>query len=119
MRKVYKDPMQELKDIMNSAEASRLSYIAISKEEMRSLVNHKDAVDIFPSLAGPLREMAQHKDSLKKIKVQKNNPNIFEAEKQKLFDREFEIETHLRKMEDAVPSQLKTKTGLIVRVSLR
>lgn len=119
MRKVYRDPMQELNEIIRAG-ISELSHISVTKDEMRSLMRHLDAAAMFPTYFNELNsQLSQHNARLKDIKIQKNRPDIFEEERNKLFDREFEIESHVKKLQETVPNELMTKYGIAVKVSLR
>jgi hypothetical protein len=118
MRKVYKDPAEELR--LLAADGSSLSYIAVTKEEMRALLRHIDREAIFPSYFRDLNaQLTQHNEKLREIKIQKNRKDIFEEERQRLFDREYEIEIHVKALTDAVPNEVMTKYGIPVRISLR
>lgn len=118
MRKVYRDPAEELR--LLAVEGSKLSHIAVTKEEMRALLRHLDREAIFPAYFRDLNaQLVQHNAKLREIKIQKNRNDIFEEERQRLFDREYEIEKHIKSLTEAVPNELMTQYGIPVRISLR
>lgn len=119
MKLVYSDVMVGLRALIAQSEAAEGSYVLVSKAEMASIIRHADSRKLFPSYFNRIdvrRQQIQMKFSESKKLV--NNPSISPNDLQAEFDKQTQYERQLRNIEDEVPTEVRTESGVVVKVSM-
>lgn len=120
MKIQYSHPMLELRATLTNIESiSDPVIILVSKQEMRELVRHGEAPQMFPQHFSHLASRRNSlEERLRKSKKDANSPTISTEAMQEQFDIQSRLEKQIRFLDDEIPQETKTHNGVIVRVAL-
>lgn len=119
MKLQYATPMQELKLLLQTAEATPGISILVNKAEMKALVTHAEALTMFPEYVnGQKAKHMRFDQQLNEIRQRSASPTITQEALQSLWDSQSRIERQKRQSQDEVPSTIKTLNGITIQVAL-
>jgi hypothetical protein len=119
MKLVFNDVMVGLRSLIAQAETTEGSHVIVSKAEMTAIIRHADSRALFPSYFNRIdvrRQQIQMKFTESKKRV--NNPAIASGDLQAEFDKQTQYERQLRNIEEEVPAEVRTESGVVVKVSM-
>lgn len=119
MKLVFNNPMTELLQLIAAAESQKDVSISITKSEMSSIIKHPNSPKLFPSYFTRYATRKQHITlKMNEIKKKLNSPSLLEADMQIHWDEQTRLERQMRNLEDEVPTELRTESGIDIRVSI-
>lgn len=119
MKIAYSDPMQELKLLLEQSAAQPGSFVILTKGEMSAIVKHTEAPKLFASyFTRQANRKQQIEMKLKESKKKVNNPTITQGDLQAEWDVQTRLEKQMRAIEDEVPTELRSDSGVTVKVSM-
>lgn len=125
MKISYENPMVELKILLDTlagtdgASSVDGAFIVVTKSEMSVIVKNTGAKELFPSY---FNRQAVRKQQLA-VKMEEsrkatNSPTITPEALQEQFDIQSRLERQMRTLEDEVPTELRSASGVVVKVAM-
>jgi len=119
MKIAYSDPMQELKLLLDQAVSIPNAFVVLTKSEMAAVVRHTESQKLFPAY---FTRQATRKQQLEMKMVESkkrvNNPSISQEALQDEWDIQTRLERQIRSLEEEVPTELRSESGVTVKVSM-
>lgn len=117
MKLQYTDSMAELRSLLNIAKEG--SSVIVTKAEMKAIVSNGTAPELFPQFFELIKNRTMLLDQqMSESKQRASAPSISSDELQEQFDKQTMYERQARALANEVPSQLTTKDGILIKVSI-
>lgn len=119
MKISYENPMTELKVLLDQAAAIEGTFIVVTKSEMAAIVKNAGAKELFPNYFSRQSTRKQQIDmKMNESRKRTNSPTISPEALQEQFDIQTRLERQLRAIEDEVPTELRSASGVTVKVAM-